>query len=179
MPRFIPTYVGHTCGPIHPDTPASVHPHIRGAYYGLEMENSFVFGSSPHTWGIRRIQASSTSGVRFIPTYVGHTLSEPSPQSRFPVHPHIRGAYGERLLYALRRCGSSPHTWGIQTKAVQRNEIRLVHPHIRGAYRRVAAVVLVGDRFIPTYVGHTPPRSAGQSRLPVHPHIRGAYTGPP
>ena len=55
---------------------------------------------------------------------------------------------------AFLKCGSSPHTWGIH--------------RVRGQER-------AERRFIPTYVGHTRPRSRYHPHPPVHPHIRGAY----
>ena len=90
------------------------------------------------------------------------------------VHPHLCGAYvvgmdappvvggsspptwGIRLdsSTAFLKCGSSPHTWGIH--------------RVRGQER-------AERRFIPTYVGHTRPRSRYHPHPPVHPHIRGAY----
>ena len=71
--RFIPTYMGHTPGSRCPAHCGSVHPHIRGAYFGIVQGQLFpyrfipthvghtvwhftqttrYFGSSPHTWGI-------------------------------------------------------------------------------------------------------------------------------
>ena len=156
----------------------AVHPHIRGAYDRGAVSLFFFCGSSPHTWGIRFPTALRIRPSRFIPTYVGHTVS-----SRFsivlpPVHPHIRGAYPAALGEGLGLCGSSPHTWGIL---------------IGGEVLQGAA------RFIPTYVGHTAicfcvsvrmngssphtwgillPSAVTAALLPVHPHIRGAYLLP-
>ena len=113
---------------------ASVHPHLRGAYgRGHDLRHRFQ---------------------RFIPTYVGHTLSQsPSGISR-TVHPHLRGAY-QTLLSMVERCnGSSPPTWGILRK--------------KGGDG-------VKMRFIPTYVGHTHFSSSRPSPRAVHPHLRGAY----
>ena len=113
-------------------------------------------GSSPHTWGIRRIKNTGfqaitvhphirgayallpSTGVkenRFIPTYVGHT----------------------DLLHSVHRnfSGSSQHTWGIPTEG---------------------SVSQGPCRFIPTYVGHTAQDVYPDEAKSVHPHIRGAYT---
>ena len=70
------------------------------------------------------------------------------------VHPHLRGAYAALPRQQLIFPGSSPHTWGIPVK--------------RGR-------ITPSPRFIPTYVGHTPPTGVLCTILPVHPHIRGAY----
>ena len=73
MPRFIPTYVGHTDLSLHGQIPRPVHPHIRGAYGHLDGKLPSVFGSSPHTWGIQAWPSEYSLLLRFIPTYVGHT----------------------------------------------------------------------------------------------------------
>ncbi len=134
VPRFIPTYVGHTFFSSPTTYPASVHPHIRGAYQDpVELPQS-VIGSSPHTWGILLSGLEMMEASRFIPTYVGHTSSNKAPMMPVSVHPHIRGAYFPADARKGRFGGSSPHTWGIL-------------PYI---------VFGIGnDRFIPTYVGHT------------------------
>ena len=132
--RFIPTYVGHTPGPTRSPVSHTVHPHIRGAYWYTSASFSASTGSSPHTWGIRRICPFAASRLRFIPTYVGHTGSGTPALSRYAVHPHIRGAYALGTTGVLGKIGSSPHTWGIRS------------------YSLAASAVM---RFIPTYVGHT------------------------
>ena len=115
--RFIPTYVGHTAfGP--QNAPAgSVHPHTRGAYTGSSRNVNSKIGSSPHTWGIRSPYPAAVPPGRFIPTYVGHT-----PQPRQPhLHPRFIPTY-VGYTYSLPELrvylhGSSPHTWGILSKA--------------------------------------------------------------
>ena len=193
--RFIPTYVGHTSFSHPRERSPAVHPHIRGAYdCGVQIVHS-VFGSSPHTWGIR-YRANYCIGYR-------------------AVHPHIRGAYTSRQQAGEGQPGSSPHTWGILPCVSARppwwrfiptyvGHTRVsggvkanvkVHPHIRGAYKRYSCTLFNtagssphtwgirkifrcgrGQRwFIPTYVGHTQPTAGGGGATPVHPHIRGAY----
>ena len=153
--RFIPTYVGHTGQhprlfpepPVHPHirgaygqghapcvSENAVHPHIRGAYPPAVGWSLHLHGSSPHTWGIRCRENHRICSTRFIPTYVGHTVSRILPGGMISVHPHIRGAYWVSKMQETLEDGSSPHTWGILG---------------RGACDRG------GDRFIPTYVGHT------------------------
>ena len=92
--RFIPTYVGHTQRVWTSWAGWQVHPHIRGAYCPCNGCKKRQNGSSPHTWGIRGQGDRSRTGVRFIPTYVGHTSRPPHGIMWMPVHPHIRGAYG-------------------------------------------------------------------------------------
>ena len=139
------------------DTPKptpTVHPHIRGAYGQHQQSTGQACGSSPHTWGILRSPPSVQFNMRFIPTYVGHTVRLSFLGSSTAVHPHIRGAYIFFLPHHIPRLGSSPHTWGI--------------PGSSGAAAK-------RNRFIPTYVGHTPLWIRNDGSVPVHPHIRGAY----
>ena len=75
--RFIPTYVGHTRRRPAGGRPASVHPHIRGAYMGRPAKIYVKNGSSPHTWGIHPEAVVRPTVGRFIPTYVGHTVYPP------------------------------------------------------------------------------------------------------
>ena len=120
-------------------------------------------------------QAIKNSLNRFIPTYVGHTVVVKCCFLHFPVHPHIRGAYGGEADLSSSCIGSSPHTWGIRSNSIIGSPFQ---------------------RFIPTYVGHTArklktmPLQRGSSphtwgirfsglaskiTSAVHPHIRGAY----
>ena len=106
---------------------------------------------------------------------MGHTASGSSQPPPWPVHPHIRGAYGVVVQQGQTVIGSSPHTWGIPCIAWQTKTTTTVHPHIRGAYSLCVhrapgssgssphtwGIPLTirnrpgADRFIPTYVGHT------------------------
>ena len=60
--RFIPTYVGHTWASSASTQGLSVHPHLRGAYVGRIHFHQLQVGSSPPTWGIRRIFGTMSSG---------------------------------------------------------------------------------------------------------------------
>ena len=132
----------------------TVHPHIRGAYFCSHFTQAAFSGSSPHTWGIPHAPFPGVYPRRFIPTYVGHTSACCGVGWLDPVHPHIRGAYNMHIATTKGRCGSSPHTWGIQ------------------AALRAATEAM---RFIPTYVGHTSTQLSWCFGFSVHPHIRGAY----
>ena len=111
--RFIPTYVGHTWRVFLLERSETVHPHIRGAYRRGRYSEADSYGSSPHTWGIRTASTEYRSGLRFIPTYVGHTTIPSLSTVQYAVHPHIRGAYGPVVIPGIKYRGSSPHTWGI------------------------------------------------------------------
>lgn len=90
-----------------------VHPHLCWAYPSLHLAAISQNGSSPHTWGILYPPSLHEYDVRFIPTYVRHTLISFSWFASPPVHPHIRGAYLSYLFVFVSNNGSSPHTWGI------------------------------------------------------------------
>ena len=134
----------------------SVHPHIRGAYVILLNRSSPKPGSSPHTWGIQELGGADQDRLRFIPTYVGHTMLGQIVNHILTVHPHIRGAYSLLRCHSSGGFGSSPHTWGILSGDGVRH---------------------VPRRFIPTYVGHTGVADTPKPTPTVHPHIRGAYSG--
>ncbi len=175
LPRFIPTYVGHTSfsGPVTPESP--VHPHIRGAYlFGPDFQTLLV-GSSPHTWGILVHLSGPGEKLRFIPTYVGHTATSRTLLANFSVHPHIRGAYVRGGRGGNNIFGSSPHTWGIRYFSFIRSLVGSgSSPHTWGILK-TKRMIQNENRFIPTYVGHTWPLTLRRGKKPVHPHIRGAY----
>lgn len=71
---FIPTYVGHTWADLLKFMSRTVHPHLRGAYSICGRRPAQSAGSSPPTWGILASVPGVPLVLRFIPTYVGHTL---------------------------------------------------------------------------------------------------------
>ena len=72
--RFIPTYVGHTGVAEQQKPTLSVHPHIRGAY-ALAVIRFTVDAVHPHIRGAYVYNKGCLGqNIRFIPTYVGHTL---------------------------------------------------------------------------------------------------------
>ena len=135
--------------------------------------------------------------VRFIPTYVGHTPQHVGQVAHQAVHPHLRGAYGDVGIPITTDDGSSPHTWGIPSWPRRCRQTDAVHPHMRGAYRQenvsfvrffgssphtwgireAAMAARIQQRFIPTYVGHTPRKRGPAQGVAVHPHTHGAYRG--
>ena len=132
--RFIPTYVGHTACSAATALAASVHPHIRGAYFRGTVCGTFRAGSSPHTWGIQAWPIPRSQLLRFIPTYVGHTISPVRCARRWTVHPHIRGAYALSGIAQVTDTRFIP-TYVGHTPSARYQHCRLaVHPHIRGAY---------------------------------------------
>lgn len=74
--RNIPTHVGKT-SPSYPQRECRLeHPHIRGedgSSPSLSCRRKGT-GTSPHTWGRRRMELEIVLSNRNIPTYVGKTL---------------------------------------------------------------------------------------------------------
>ena len=71
--RFIPTRVGNTIFPIADSLVRAVHPHACGEHFGMNIETSSNFGSSPRVWGTLGFGNAGFSVLRFIPTRVGNT----------------------------------------------------------------------------------------------------------
>ena len=105
-------------------------------------------------WGIRANVRGQRYRSRFIPTRVGNTTGSNCPHSMISVHPHACGEYYATHQMFQRWYGSSPRVWGILFRPKCR--IRFV-------------------RFIPTRVGNTEDKQAGNSSVPVHPHACGEY----
>ena len=98
-------------------TSKTVHPHIRGAYTYFFWFLPPSGGSSPHTWGILPEAGINVFGLRFIPTYVGHTYTLQQVLGISAVHPHIRGAYctanpriGETIWFIPTYVGHTLHS---------------------------------------------------------------------
>ncbi len=85
---------------------------------------------------------------------MGNTSPHLAYRRAWPVHPHSRGEYCERVLPHVPHCGSPPLAWGIRA----------------GQYRLDGA-----DRFTPTRVGNTPSHIIQFWQRSVHPHSRGEY----
>ena len=92
--------------------------------------------------------------LRFIPTYVGHTLYRMQYRAAVRFIPTYVGHTCPLELLARPIFGSSPPTWGIHSPPARTSSTY---------------------RFIPTYVGHTATKSSDYLHGTVHPHIRGAY----
>ena len=134
-------------------------------------------------------------GTRFIPTYVGHTAFHLLHSRWFPVHPHLRGAYGSSGFSAIVVARFIPTYVGHTSALPPDLTAYWVHPHLRGAYsfglfwfvlvfgsspptwgiRMFWVFLCPADRFIPTYVGHTCCLLDASPQATVHPHLRGAY----
>jgi len=152
---------------------SSVHPHVRGEYRGTLSFLAIPNGSPPRAWGILVGFEGGGCGGRFTPTCVGNTWDAPTFSNGAPVHPHVRGEYGQRSDPHRRIAGSPPRAWGIRmswptshparrfTPTCVGNTIRSpnkfflhsVHPHVRGEYNRV--------RLAGAPVAGSPPRAWG------------------
>ena len=85
-------------------------------------------------WGTQFQTEGAFGLIRFIPTYVGNTITTESTGADVAVHPHICGEHGAiyRLIWPV--AGSSPHMWGTLNDPTMAD---------------------YDSRFIPTYVGNT------------------------
>ncbi len=73
-----------------------------------------------------------------------------------PVHPHMRGEYGDKQKKKGGARGSSPHAWRIS---------------------RHQRIVSLWKRFIPTCVENMAANLIAVHGWTVHPHMRGEYVG--
>ena len=73
--RFIPTYVGNTKEEIKNDIHTAVHPHVCGEHIVPPVVGGMIDGSSPRMWGTPLRPCLRYLFDRFIPTYVGNTIS--------------------------------------------------------------------------------------------------------
>ena len=90
-----------------------VHPHVRGEYSSNPMMLEKDYGSPPRAWGIFERRGIKRSVLRFTPTCVGNILFVLTRPIYYPVHPHVRGEYNNRVQLARIHCGSPPRAWGI------------------------------------------------------------------
>ena len=111
-------------------------------------------GSSPHTRGAPREDASQAAHLGIIPAYAGSTTryhADPRPASD---HPRIRGEHRGAAIPSRSSAGSSPHTRGAQP-------LYELDAH--------------GGRIIPAYAGSTYITPPPFSTSPDHPRIRGEH----
>ena len=120
----------------------------------MRWQRAAMPGSSPHAWGIHIPCPDLEAYPRFIPTCVGNTRQCCFGSGQTPVHPHMRGEYGDSFFYAGTDDGSSPHAWGIRQQVSSRGALL---------------------RFIPTCVGNTIIKRTKNNGYSVHPHMRGEY----
>ena len=130
--RFIPTHVGNRL-------------RCKSSQCGQR-------GSSPRTWGTDHQTPGTACGRRFIPTHVGNSWSRSAPARPGTVHPHARGEQISSEIRSPSRSGSSPRTWGTDSRQAQKWGI---------------------SRFNPTHVGNRATPGQRLHRGPVHPHARG------
>ena len=137
--RFIPTPVGNTSSLLRLAGHSSVHPHACGEHSPRATSVHSRPGSSPRLWGTLSPAVYIARVIRFIPTPVGNTQTQPVRASNNPVHPHACGEHRFDIGRAYEHCGSSPRLWGTLLGGGQGT----------------------GDnRFIPTPVGNTHDRPA-------------------
>ena len=111
-------------------------------------------GSSPRTWGTPDRRDPHLQKARFIPTHVGNTTVAAAVRHTLAVHPHARGEHTCKRVPNYARFGSSPRTWGTQSR-----------------WR----ISILKRRFIPTHVGNTCTYLTCSAEWAVHPHARGEH----
>ena len=131
---------------------APVHPRIRGERCGSPCRRSSGHGSSPHTRGTLGEVAAQLAHGRFIPAYAGNAKARLKSRKPCSVHPRIRGERIPRVSLIHKTIGSSPHTRGTLSLAID-EEVKV--------------------RFIPAYAGNAPVSAAARLPATVHPRIRG------
>ena len=116
-------------------------------------------GSSPLSRGIRAILVMGTPSLRIIPALAGNTYIGNLLIPRTRDHPRSRGEYRSPASGSSRRCGSSPLSRGIRSRAEGNH----------GGYRIIPA--LAGNTAMPHPLRPGPwdhPRSRGEySRIPL------------
>src|SRR5699024_6515903 len=111
-------------------------------------------GPCPRAWALHAVHGLPPATRRSLPAGVGLGVSGVMPSPPAPVHPHVRGAWDDRVQERRSERGPSPRAWG------------LVH----GPGGSVC-----GQRSIPTCVGLGLARPPRIRRTPVPPNVRGAW----
>jgi len=109
-------------------------------------------------WGTRQSPDLVNPCIRFIPTHVGNSVSQPSRRLPGPVHPHACGELHNHSVQVDLPHGSSPRMWGTQ-KGVGSERCWI--------------------RFIPTHVGNSLSAARSAPFSAVHPHACGELSGAP
>ncbi len=113
LPRDVfPTHVGVFLKSIFMILSRMRLPHTRGGVSYNMLSSSFVFTSSPHTWGCFRLFFISFILRYVFPTRVGVFLVSASVSSMVISLPHTRGGVSDRRAVCWTRNRSSPHAWG-------------------------------------------------------------------
>ncbi len=150
--RFIPTYMGNAISGAMPTASNAVHPHVHGERRPAPGRSRPAAGSSPRTWGTRRLRKLLEPAYRFIPTYMGNAGGQKRVLFSGSVHPHVHGERRCCVYDAWHLYGSSPRTWGTHSSGVS-------------AWFSV--------RFIPTYMGNAADGTVSVPLIAVHPHVHG------
>ena len=153
--RFIPTCVGQIDqAPLLQAVARGSSPRAWGRCMASGMWRLSVPGSSPRAWGRLLEGVALFPLARFIPTCVGQIPAARCICPCLPVHPHVRGADGNRAGHEaaddrfIPTCvgqifsdvnttgypsGSSPRAWGRFRGCRLFGCHVTVHPHVRGA----------------------------------------------
>ena len=92
-PGIIPALAGNTPATALVPGRSGDHPRSRGEYAIRTVADKLVYGSSPLSRGIRRLNDVLNQHHRIIPALAGNTRGDPSPAWRAGDHPRSRGEY--------------------------------------------------------------------------------------
>ena len=152
--------------------PRSVHPHVRGDgvfRFCISRSNS---GSPPRAWGRHAGAFPEVPDYRFTPTCVGTAGCACVYPTVGPVHPHVRGDGGKRLV-ASELYTVHPHVRGDGPRRMSLNASPTGSPPRAWGRRVQAPSPLPFLRFTPTCVGTALNLGSRHSIDTVHPHVRG------
>ena len=125
-------------------------------------------------WGTRDNNRFGYRQSRFIPTYVGNTISKGALRTPAPVHPHVCGEHSCAGTFDFCSGGSSPRMWGTRKyKCCCRSPKRFIPTYVGNTTLQLDSHGI--RRFIPTYVGNTSNLSISSSYQAVHPHVCGEH----
>ncbi len=193
-PRSIPTCVGLTSSRSTRAAASSVHPHVRGAHHDRPHAHLVHAGPSPRAWGStagagpvhlrpgpsprawgsQEVAQGQWEPIRSIPTCVGLTHTPGVAVTPRVVHPHVRGAHGDRGCGKPVARGPSPRAWGsLSTPRSCQSGPRSIPTCV--GLTTMSQAGRGKPRSIPTCVGLTSGRPPVPGRFPVHPHVRGAH----
>ena len=154
--RAIPTRVGKSSCRPWSNTPLPGHPHAGGEIRPKSGARNRSSGPSPRGWGNPAIQLLPHRLMRAIPTRVGKSDELDHRISVLAGHPHAGGEILSAAWNATSHPGPSPRGWGNLVSAAALEE---------------------ASRAIPTRVGKSARRVAGDFGVAGHPHAGGEIFG--
>ena len=110
--RSIPAFAGEPRREAIVTSSSTVHPRVRGGASDDGVVDGQHRGPSPRSRGSRGRAAKLTPTIGSIPAFAGEPGRSRRPESRFEVHPRVRGGAQERRCIAKGQDGPSPRSRG-------------------------------------------------------------------